>query len=293
MMKTLSILFLFCLALSIQGQDESKKEKVYDTFQDSKVILSQTTEQLRKKQLDFRITHRFGNMGKESGGGGHTLFGLDAISNVRIGFDYGVTDNIQLGIGRSKTNEHIDGNFKIRILQQTKDNSIPVSVSWYSNAAFTPKEDIDSVFDKTAFRFSYGHQLIIARKFGERLSLQLLPTIQHRNLVYSYTNENNGAEEENTLYSLGVSGKLQLTKVVGITVDYYYTLSEYRQDNDQFNYSDPLAIGVVINTGGHLFQLNFTNASGIMVNDFIPNTTDTWTKGGFKMGFNISRVFKF
>lgn len=280
-------------------QKPKSREKVFATFKTTKVINAQSTETVNKRGLDFRVTHRFGNIGKNGGGGGHTLYGLDAISDVRISFDYGITDKITVGLARSKRQENIDGTFKWRFFEQTDDNHIPVSIALYENAAFTPVvktvlySGTVNVKENTAHRFAYLSQLIIARKFNRYFSFELLPTYQHRNYVKALINPDNGKEESNDLFALGAAARLKITKRMAILVDYFYIFSDYRTKNTQTLYYNPLAVGFEIETGGHVFHLNFTNALGILENDYIPNTTDSWSKGGYKFGFNISRVFNF
>lgn len=275
-------------------------EKVIATFKGSKVISMQTTETVKAKTMDFCISHRFGNIGTGSGGGAHTLYGFDNASDIRISFDFGITDNLTLGVGRSKEKELIDGLVKYRILTQTTDNHIPLSLAFYGDMSYNPQDATqfysgtvsDADFhQKDVHRLSYTSQLIIARKFGSRFSMEIVPTYQHRNFVIASINPDNSTEESNDLMSVGAGARLKLTKRFSIIADYYYTFSKYRTNNSVNPFYMPLALGVEIETGGHVFHLNFTNASGIIENNYIPNTTDNWLKGGYKFGFNISRVF--
>jgi len=287
------------LSLLDSVQKPAGSEKVVATFKTSKVINAQSTETVKKKTLDFRITHRFGDAGGEAGGGFHTWYGWDNISDVRIAFDYGITDRITVGIARSKFDENIDGTFKYRFLDQTTDNKVPVSIALYENMAVTPELNsllyagttVPSSDQKFADRISYVNQLIIARKFNSNFSFELLPTYMHMNFVKAFVNPNNGAVSENDLYALGAGGRIKITKRFSIIADYFYIFSAYRTNNPITPYYMPLAIGIEIETGGHVFHIDFTNASGINENAFLPNTTDSWLKGGFKFGFNISRVF--
>ncbi len=275
-------------------------EKTMATFKDFKIINAQSTETVKAKTSNFNITHRFGNIGVASNGGVHTLYGLDNVTDVRIGFDFGITDNLTIGIGRSKQSELVDGLIKYRMLSQTIDNHVPFSLAFYGDMGYNPQastqfyKGIDpSVYfhQEDIHRISYIGQLIIARKFGWRFSMELLPTIQHRNYVLANINTDNGAEESNDLISMGGGFRFKITKRVAIIADYFYTFSKYRINNPTIAFYNPLAVGVEIETGGHVFHLNFTNASGIVENNFITNTTDSWLKGGYKFGFNISRVF--
>mgnify|MGYP003338485122 FL=1 len=119
----------------------SKRFPVFATFKTTRLINSQTIETVKHKTVDFRVTHRFGNIAQKSNGGGHTLWGFDESSDIRISFDFGITDKIQMGFGRSKMNELLDGSFKWRFLDQTQDNSIPLSVCFYGSAGITPKRE--------------------------------------------------------------------------------------------------------------------------------------------------------
>jgi len=214
--------------------------------------------------------------------------------------DFGSTEKLTFGVGGSKERELIDGMVKYRILTQTTDNHIPLSLAFYGDMSYNPQEASQfysgtiatpGFKQKEVHRFTYTSQLLIARKFGSVFSLELIPTYQHRNFVAAHINPDNGAEETNDLISIGVGGRLKLTKRMAIIADYFYTFSEYRKNNSSNPFYNPLAIGIEIETGGHVFHLNFTNASGIIENNYIPYTTDNWLKGGYKFGFNISRVF--
>jgi Membrane bound beta barrel domain (DUF5777) len=309
--KGFAFIALTCLGVNMFAQDDmlalldsagGKKthEKVIATFKGSKIINMQSTETVKAGTMDFGVSHRFGSIGKQSGGGGHQLYGFDNASDIRIGFDFGITDNLTLGVGRSKQNELIDGLVKYRILNQTQDNHIPLSLAVYADVSYTPQaanQFYSGIVTNADFkqndihRFAYTTQLLIARKFGWRFSMQLTPTYQHRNFVLGSINADNGSVESNDLLSIGGGFRFKITKRLGIIADYYYTLSDFRTNNTANPYYHPLALGIEIETGGHVFHLNFTNSSGIIENNYIPNTTDSWLKGGFKFGFNISRVF--
>jgi hypothetical protein len=302
--------FLFT-AGSISAQDDllnlldsagAKKthERVIATFKTTKIINLQSIETVKAKTMDFRVTHRFGNIGNQSGGGAHTLYGLDNSTDIRISFDFGITDDLTLGVGRSKQNELVDGVVKYRFLSQTTDNHIPVSAAFFGEMSYNPQEAGQfykgaakpySFKQNDLHRFAYTAQLLLSRKFGSRLSVQLVPSYTHRNFVLASINPDNGSEETNDLLSIGGGFRLKLTRRVSLIADYIHSFSKYRTNNSLNTFYDPLAIGIEIETGGHVFHLNFTNASGIIENNFIPNTTDSWLKGGYKFGFNISRVF--
>jgi hypothetical protein len=284
---------------SVEGGTK-KHEKVLTTFKESRIINLQTTETVKAQTLVFNISHLFGNIGEQSNGGVHTLYGLDNVSDVRFGLDYGITNDLTVGVGRSKQSEMIDGLVKYRIFTQTTDNHFPVSLAVYGDmginvktsstfyAGLSPTSDLKK---SSVQRISYVSQLIIARKFNSRLSVEVVPTYQHRNYVLADVNPDNGATETNGLFALATGFRFKITKRVVFVADYFYIFSKYRTNNSVDPFYNPLAVGVEIETGGHVFHLNFTNCSGLIENNFLPKTTDSWLKGGFKFGFNISRVF--
>lgn len=265
---------------------KSPDNKVSATFKTTKLINAQTNETVHKRTLDFRVGHRFGNVGKESFGGVHTLYGLDAAADIRIAFEYGITDQLTAGISRSKRQENIEGLVKYRILQQSTGSDMPLSVTVFANAAISPVSNTEIIsYRQTADRLSYTAQLILSRKITDRISVMLLPTMSHRNFVfYLY--------DTHDLFALGAGGRFRFTKSSSVLIDYFYNFDEARKPDNVFGYFNPLGAGFEIETGGHVFTIMFTNASGIIENDFIPYTTDSWTKGGFKFSFNISRNFR-
>ncbi len=287
---------------TMEVQDPLRIKTVFST---TKVINLQTTSTIRKGNLEFCITHRFGNTGAESNGGVHTFYGWDAISDVRFAFDYGITNKLQIGIARNKMMENVDASLKWKLIEQTIDNKIPLSISVYGIASLTPihesqlylgadslwiqneKEHHQVFYD----RMAYTSQIMFAKKFGNRLSFEMAPTFTHRNYVLHVVNKNNNATDETNIFSIATGIRLKLTRHFSILADYFYISSAFRKNNPIQAYYNPLAIGIEIETGGHVFHINFTNASGIIENYFIPYTTDSWLKGGYKFGFNISRVF--
>lgn len=312
MKKFLFILFSSC-SLAAAAQDNLLKmldtagtdksvNRVTATFKTTKVISMQTPQTMGKGELDFRITHRFGNIGEESNGGVHTLYGWDAISDVRFSFDYGITRNLQIGVARNKMAENLDGAVKWRFLEQTTDNKVPLTLCVYSIASLSPvrKEQLYAGADSTwaadsakfAHRMVYTTQLVIARKFTPWLSVAITPSYTHRNYVLSRINASNLSVDENDLFSVGAGIRLKISRSVSILADYFYVMSDYRKNNPAVPYYNPLAVGIEIETGGHVFHVDFTNASGITENYLIPNSPDSWAKGGYKFGFNISRVFQ-
>ncbi|QQS28193.1 MAG: hypothetical protein IPM47_15145 [Sphingobacteriales bacterium] len=292
-------LFVFgCFTSGITAQEVS--DKVSNTFYSTRLINAQTVETVPKKALDVRITHRFNDLIGERGGI-KNLFGLDNVTDIRLAFEFGITDELTVGIGRSKgalgPRNLIDGMVKYRFLQQTSDNHIPVTVGLFANAvvstmkAETVNQESETAFKKFAHRMSYDVQLMIARKFGNHFSLQVMPNLLYRNFVKF--------GDENLLFSLGVGSRIAINHKYAIILDYYQYFSQYRIQNNQdagdddLKYFPPLGIGFEIKTAGHVFHINFSNSPGIIENQYIPNTSRNWLDGEFRLGFNISRLIRF
>ncbi|MFT6716778.1 MAG: hypothetical protein ACJA0Q_001426 [Saprospiraceae bacterium] len=287
---------LFSLMLNAQDDEmdglfdeEEEPTRVIATFKSTHLINAQTNETVKKKSLDFRIAHRFGNIGGATGGV-HTLYGLDNATNVRFSFDYGITDKFTIGFGRSKVNEHLDASIKYKVMEQMK-GGFPMSIVVFANTGVIPRKNIGGKFPSLASRMSYSYQAIFTKKINWRTSIGLLPTFVHRNRVSNDVNADNGSQDQNDLFSMAAMGRFKITQSVGVIAEYFYTVSEFRKNNATNPYYMPLGVGVEIETGGHVFQINFTNAAGIIYNDFIPSSSDSWDSGAFKVGFTISRVF--
>ncbi len=280
--------FLMMWVLGIQAQDKDTSRFVFHTFKTTKLINMQTTETLPKRTLDVRIGHKFGDLAGENGGFA-TFYGLEQAADVMIGTEYGITDNIGVGLFRVKGSgglfQNMAGTFKYRFLRQ-ENKGMPVSMAFMGLATFSTQKKIDNpaaiqYFDKFAHRLAYSAQVIVARKFGDRFSLQLAPGYVHRNVVLP--------GDANGLFNISMGARLQVTKVMGIIADANYAFSDIRtRDN---NYYPAIGLGLEFETGGHVFQLNFTNATGIQETDYIPYTRSSWLDGGFRIGFMISRVF--
>ncbi|MFL5729123.1 MAG: DUF5777 family beta-barrel protein [Cytophagaceae bacterium] len=257
--------------------EEKKTEYIISTFDGTRVINGQSVENPHAGSLQLLFSHRFGSVST----GIHTLYGLDQ-SNVRIGFDYGISERLAVGIGRSSQKETYDSYLKLKLLTQSKGlRNMPVSVSLFASAtAMTNQKNIlDTVSDFSA-RLSYVYQVIIARKFNRKLSLQLSPTLVYRNQVQS-------VQDDYYVYATGLSGRYKLTKRLSLTAEYFYVFSKYTADH----YFNSASLGIDIETGGHVFQLHLTNSQGMIEQFFIAKTSDDWLKKGIRLGFNISRNF--
>jgi hypothetical protein len=255
---------------------QPKKEFVTNAFKSSRVINGHSMEFIGAGVLDFRILHRFGRVNQ----GFNELFGLDQAS-MRMGFDYGVTKNFTIGIGRTTFQKELDGFLKYRLLWQSKGKkSSPISLVLVAGSSINTLKNTSNT-QKITFtsRTGYYYQTIIGRKFSNKFSLQLSPTLVHRNEV--------DATDENDIFAAGIGARYKVSKRMALVVDYFYVANGLPSTKGE----NPLSIGVDIETGGHVFQLHFSNTSGMNERAFITNTENSWGKGDIQFGFNLSRVF--
>jgi hypothetical protein len=291
MKKTISLFFIsVCLLgpgvliaqdtdlLKLVEDDKDKKEIVKNAFKSTRVISGQSMEFLRPGTMDVRILHRFGQLDQ----GYKNFFGLDEAS-MRLGFDFGITQNLMIGIGRSTFKKELDAFFKYAPLQQsTGKHSFPLTVALAAGITMNGLEWSDPTRENYfSSRLAYYFQTIIGRKISEGFSLQFSPTLVHKNMVQLET-------DPIDTYSLGIGGRLKLSKRIAFTWDYFYV---FNSPSDNV-YHNPLSVGFDIETGGHVFQLHFSNATGMNEPTFITETTGDWAKGEVRFGFNLSRVFQ-
>jgi hypothetical protein len=284
---------------SAQGTSANEKPILAPTWKDTRLIDVQTTKTTAPGVMEFRIMHRFGNIGGASGGGFHTLYGFDVASDILFDFEFGLTKNLEVGISRSKQQELIDLTAKYRFLTQ-QSSGMPISAAIYGDAGITPElssklyqgsADTTAASQKFIDRFVYLGELIVDRRFNDHISLEVIGGISHRNYILQNVNLDNGSTDQNNIPFVGAGGRFLFNKHSALVFDYYYIFSQYRTGNTVNSYFPPLSIGYEVETGGHVFEIDFTNASFLDENNIIPNTTDNWLKGGFKLGFSISRVF--
>ena len=234
-------------------------------------------ENVGKGILDIKISHRFSTLNR----GFYELFGLDNAS-MRMGGDYGITDRLMIGLGRSTFQKQYDGFFKYKLIRQSSGyRTMPVTVSAMGGIMLKTLKNVDPTL-KTNFsdRLYYVGQVLIGRKFSENFSFQVMPTIVHHNLVQR-------ANDPNDVFALGIGGRQKISKRISINGEYYYLLPEYKLPNTY----NSLSFGIDIETGGHVFQLHFTNSTGMTERTFISETDGQWGEGDIHFGFNIARVF--
>jgi hypothetical protein len=293
MRKIFYSLIFFFASLDLDAQDSLLKSisdslsaapnngYVQGTFKALYIVNMQTIEAPAAGALNFEIQHRFGTLNQ----GAYHLWGLD-FATLRLGLDYGISDRLSVGIGRSSQLETFDGYVKYKLLLQ-KDMNMPVSVSllgttsYYTDHISDPK--LDSVF-KSEYRLAYTAQLLIARKFSEKLSFELTPTLIHYNLVDS-------AKDKNNVFALSAGGRFKITRRMAITAEYNYLFPNQLNSYTGLPLHNSLSFGWDIETGGHVFQLVFSNSVSMVTSQYIGQTTGSWGNGDIYFGFNISRNF--
>jgi len=256
-MKKITIILLALACLTHTYAQE--RDLTQRTFKSTRVINTHSVETLQKNKLDIRIGHRFGDL---------------------VG-DAGVGLTRTKGAGPHKA--LVNGQIKYRALWQ--NDKMPVSVTLLAGTGFSTMQASENPealnrFEKTAHRFSFVYQAHIARKFSDRFSLQITPSYIHRNIT--------AFGVDNDLFSIGAATRVQLSKVYALLVDVTTPFSEQHSNGD---FTLPIGFGLEIDTGGHIFQINLTNARGMAETDYIPYTSALWGEGQFRLGFTISRLF--
>jgi hypothetical protein len=306
--------FLFAIATTIAApffgfaQDEEQADTtayveiedsplVTNTFESTRIINGHSVENLRKGVLEFRVEHKFGDIAGADGGI-QSMYGLDNSSDIRLAFEYGVTDKLMVGFGRSKGagtpyKSLLDGFVKYRLLQQSR-TGMPVSMSLLGTMSYSYQKassDLSQVssYPKQVYRMAYCAQLNIARKFGNSFSLAVLPTVVHRNYVNS--------DDQNTIFALGSGMHWSITSKYGILLEYYHCLasSDVRNTvnaNGANKYQNSLSVAFEWITFGHNFTIYVTNSKGFGETQFITNTQESWLKGQFRLGFCVGRKFE-
>lgn len=261
----------------LEDDTEETIDYIDAAFKTSRVINLHSIENTGAGVLDVKISHRFGFLN----GGFYELFGLDNAS-IRIGGDMGITDWLGVGVGRSSFEKTYDGFVKLKLLRQSKGKvKMPITFALLASAAVkTVRPQDDTRENYFSSKMYYTFQGIIGRKFSESFSLQISPTLVHRNLVSTI-------EESNDVYALGIAFRQKLSKRISINVEYIYVAPD--QLAPEFNNS--LSVGFDIETGGHVFQLHFSNSTSMIEKGFVTETVGNWGDGGVHFGFNISRVF--
>lgn len=274
-------------AVSACGQDllaELEKQApvetayVSSTFKSTRLVNGQTIETKGKGALEFIFAHRFGPISS----GAYELYGLDQ-AYVRLGLEYGISDRLGVGFGRNSEDKTMDAYLRYKFLRQQSGGGMPVTVTAFGIAGYklSPRDE-DAGYDiQSVDRLSYVGQLLIARKFTPALSLQLMPSVVHKNAV-------DPAIEKNNTVAIGFGGRLKITRSVALTTEYYYRVG-VPSGNPYYN---PVGFGIDIETGGHVFQLVMTNSRGLTERAFLTETNGDFFAGDISLGFNVTRTFQ-
>lgn len=285
------LLLALLLAPSLRAQDlldlldaetEEPVNYTFATFKTTRLINGHSVETNSGGELLFLISHRFGRVN----GGASEFFGLDN-ATIRLGLEYGITDRLGIGVGRSSFEKTVDGFVKYKLLRQKSGaESFPFTATLFASAAIKTvpwaEPERPNYFSS---RMYYSFQVLLARKFSEGFSLQLMPTLVHRNLVAT-------TADANDVFAIGIGGRQKITPSLSVNAEYYYVLPDQIVSTlGGEPVRNGLSVGLDLETGGHVFQLHVTNSRGMIEKMFITETTGDWANGDLHFGFNISRVF--
>lgn len=269
----------YCQSLLDELKNETTNDTIFAeaTFKSTRIISGHSIENIGRGDMNLVISHRFGNISS----GVHQLYGLDA-SAIRLGLEYGLLDRLDVGFGRSRDQELIDTYLKYRLFRQSSGAyNFPVTISLYTSVAITPQQFSNQNISFTIVdRMSYVNEILIARKISDKFSMQISPGFVHRNLTET-------KKDKNFSPYIGTGGRLKVTNRIALSAEYYWV----KPGLTDIKVYDPLSIGIDIETGGHIFQLHFTNSRGMNERLMIPENYNDWLKGDFGFGFNIVRHF--
>ena len=269
---------LFFAAVSAQTNTDKKQtgSQRVTAFKSTRIINAHSSEMLAPGTMDFRLLHRFGKLNQ----GVKQFFGLDQAA-FRMAFDYGISRDVMVGIGRSTLGKELDAFLKVRLMQQTTgENERPLSLLLASGVLLRTGVSTDIYTPDPTFiqRSSAYFQMIAARKFSDKFSFQLSPILLIRNRVY--------VNEDNATFALGGGARYNVSRKIALTADYHNTIKGIAPGA-----KNPLSLGIDIETGGHVFQLHFSNSSGLSERAYLTETSDDFFKGDIRFGFNLSRIF--
>jgi hypothetical protein len=257
------------------NDDVKIDKKTASVFKGLKIINMESTKLAADGDFYFVISHRFGSVKS----GIKDLFGLDN-SNIRFSFVYGFNDWLNAGVSRSSSSKTYDAHLKYRLMHQ-EEGKFPVTIVGFNSMEFnTGLDKVNYPLLESKHRYTYAHEILISRKFNEKLSLEFTPIYLHQNFV-----END--LQDNTQYILGFGGRYKISKRVTLNAEYHAHMNRVANSK----YTNPLSLGVDIETGGHVFQLHVTNAQLMNESGYLTNAIGDWGNGNIYFGFNIWRVF--
>jgi hypothetical protein len=248
------------------------------TFKTTRIVIGQSIELPPKGNLLFLITHHFGaiNTGYEN------LFGLKQ-ATIRLGLEYGLTGWLGFGAGLNTDRNTWDGFVKVKVLRQSKGaRKMPVTLDLFANTAiYTTRWTYPERTNYFSSRISYAFQVMVARKFGNWVSLQITPSMVHKNMVPT-------SDDHNDIFTLGAGGRVKVSNRVSVNAEYHHLFKGQVVSTDAY---DSFSLGVDIETGGHVFQVFLTNSYGEYEQTYLTETRGKWSNGDIFLGFNISRMF--
>ncbi len=290
--KSLIIAALFASTANVKAQQKSSADSLLNAidgpaqaervviFKSTRLVNSQTTEMIKKQNFNFQIIHRFGDIAGKNGGP-QTAFGIDRVNDVYFGFEYGVSDNFNIGLNRSTIGQLIQFELKYAVMHQTSDDSSPLALTLIGEAGVRPYGAYQAFDDRASFLA----QAVIARKFSA-LSLQVSPTFVRDNTPFPLV-----AGNEQQFFAIQSAARIKISNHSGLLLDYSHPFSNYRSNNP--NFQDPIGIGYEVETGGHVFTVNITNSNSISEVNLLSNSQSRFSQGQYRIGFTISRMFDF
>lgn len=308
MKKNILFILLFSLittwTFAQEGTTETTAAKEKDKpvsapFEGGYLIDAQTTVIQPVKTLEMGLQHKFGSIEN-----GHSdLWGIYAPgANIRLSLDYVPFKNFQVGFGVSKAKMMTDFNAKWTIVQQTKQNSMPVAIALYGNVGIDGRNisEFESGNVQVAHtlgsnnkfsgadRLSYFSQLIVGRKFNKWLSLQAAVSFTHYNSVaLPYDHDKVG---------LHGSGRIKVSPQGSIIFNYDQPLQikDISEQNEFINPPKPnLAFGYEVSTSTHTFQVYMASTTAVMPQENIMWNQNDYNNNGFVIGFVITRLWGF
>ena len=274
------LIFIF-FTFQVNSQSDLLSEIDYDenldviaTFKGLKIVNFESTKILAVKQFAFSVSHRFGSVKY----GFNNFFGLDD-AITRLNFIYGINDYSNLSISRTTFKKTYDLGYKSRLISQSE--TYPITVVFYFSATLDSSLEEENYPNlKFSNRIGYFNQLMISRKFNDKFSVLVSPVFFHENLVTF-------ADQQNSQFGTVVGARFMLTKRVSINFDYGYHLNKSQTSF----FKNPLGIGIDIETGGHVFQLLFSNSQSMNAINLMTSSSGDWREGDVFFGFNLYRTF--
>jgi len=283
-LKSLLILLLALIntvSFAQEEQEEKKQDKpVREPFAAATIIENQTTIMTAENRLELMIQHRMGSIDN----GLEDLYGIYGASNIRMGLKYGITEKITVGIGTEKNNKLTDLNAKYLVLRQTRKNAIPVSVAVYGNISYDSRdEEVFGTDYEFMDRISYFGQVIVGRKFTDKLSMQLAPSFSHFNSV--------DREYQNDKIGLMAGGRFKFTETMAVIGEYHHPFSINETHDYQEDIQSGIAFGLEVATITHAFQVFVSNYNEIVAQKNYVMNTRKFDSEGICIGFNVNVRF--